>query len=409
VSVRGSVFCRGCSKPLASPVLSLGKQPLSNKLPELSASGADPVYPLEFRVCSECGLGQIGEYVSPHDIFDDYTYFSSTSASWLEHAKSFAVDIAERLELGNNELVVEVASNDGYLLQYFQELGCQVLGIEPAKNVALAANKKGINTEISFFGEKVAQELIERRLIPKLVVCNNVMAHVPDLNDFLSGLALLINNGAIVSVEAPSMLVMLRDNLFDTIYHEHFSYLSATSVNFLATRHNIKLFDIEEISTHGGSYRFWIGPMESKQSSEVAKILNDEEQFGILTDSVQLEFARRSKEAIANFAVWCRNQRKPLIGYGAAAKATVLLNASGISTNEIVAIVDNSTSKQNRMVPGVRIPILEAKEVFSRSRGNLVIFPWNIAVEIAAQIKMEFPNFNGEVWIPLPGMKKIEN
>lgn len=409
MSVRGSVFCRGCSKPLASPVLSLGKQPLSNKLPELSASGADPVYPLEFRVCSECGLGQIGEYVSPHDIFDDYTYFSSTSASWLEHAKSFAVDIAERLELGNNELVVEVASNDGYLLQYFQELGCQVLGIEPAKNVALAANKKGINTEISFFGEKVAQELIERRLIPKLVVCNNVMAHVPDLNDFLSGLALLINNGAIVSVEAPSMLVMLRDNLFDTIYHEHFSYLSATSVNFLATRHNIKLFDIEEISTHGGSYRFWIGPMESKQSSEVAKILNDEEQFGILTDSVQLEFARRSKEAIANFAVWCRNQRKPLIGYGAAAKATVLLNASGISTNEIVAIVDNSTSKQNRMVPGVRIPILEAKEVFSRSRGNLVIFPWNIAVEIAAQIKMEFPNFNGEVWIPLPGMKKIEN
>jgi hypothetical protein len=390
-------------------VLSLGKQPLSNKLPELSASGADPVYPLEFRVCSECGLGQIGEYVSPNDIFDDYTYFSSTSASWLEHAKSFAVDIAERLELGNNELVVEVASNDGYLLQYFQELGCQVLGIEPAKNVALAANKKGINTEISFFGEKVAQELIERRLIPKLVVCNNVMAHVPDLNDFLSGLALLINNGAIVSVEAPSMLVMLRDNLFDTIYHEHFSYLSATSVNFLATRHNIKLFDIEEISTHGGSYRFWIGPMESKQSSEVAKILNDEEQFGILTDSVQLEFARRSKEAIANFAVWCRNQTKPLIGYGAAAKATVLLNASGISTNEIVAIVDNSTSKQNRMVPGVRIPILEAREVFSRSRGNLVIFPWNIAVEIAAQIKMEFPNFNGEVWIPLPGMKKIEN
>lgn len=390
-------------------MLSLGNQPLSNKLPRLNTPTPDPVFPLEFRVCSKCSLGQIGEYVSPFDIFNEYTYFSSTSASWLEHAKSFAQETTRQLELGVGDLVIEVASNDGYLLQYFQELDCQVLGIEPAQNVAFAANEKGINTEVSFFGKKVAHELIQRKLIPKLVVCNNVMAHVPDLSDFLTGLALLIQKGAVVSVEAPSMLVMLRDNLFDTIYHEHFSYLSATSVNFLASQHNIRLIDIEEISTHGGSYRFWLGSVDSEESPSVAKILVKEEEFGILDHSVHSEFAEKSKKAIADFTLWCRNQKKPLIGYGAAAKATVLLNASGISVNEIVAIADNSPSKQNRMVPGVRIPILRAKDVFLRSQGNLVIFPWNIAIEIAAQIRVEFPNYIGEVWIPLPGMKKLAN
>ena len=406
---RGIEICRGCSGELGNLVLSLGNQPLSNELPKLHSGGIDSTFPLEFRVCSKCGLGQIGEFVSPHEIFSDYTYFSSTSSSWLEHAKTFANSASRRLGLATDDLVIEIASNDGYLLQYFKELGNRVLGIEPAKNVAQVANNRGISTEVTFFGEKAARDLIERNLIPKLIVCNNVMAHVPDLNDFVSGLVLLIRKGAVVSVEAPSMQVMLRDNFFDTIYHEHFSYLSATSVNFLALHHGINLFDIESISTHGGSYRYWLGPQELEQSEEVRLALLEETRFGISNISVLADFAEKSKAAIDNFALWCKSQAEPLIGYGAAAKATVLLNAAGITSKEISAIVDNSTSKQNRMVPGVRIPILAAREVFAISKGNLVIFPWNIASEITGQIRAEFPDFKNEIWVPLPNLQKILN
>ena len=407
MSSRGTKICRGCSKELAREVLSLGNQPLSNELPILGSQELDPIFPLELRICIGCGLGQVGEFVSPKEIFSNYTYFSSTSKTWLSHASAFANQVSKQMLLNSDDLVLEIASNDGYLLQYFKELGCQVLGIEPAENVALVANAKGIKTEVAFFGKTTAEKLIKRNLIPRLVVCNNVMAHVPDLNDFIEGLALLIEAGAVVSVEAPSMMVMLRDNLFDTIYHEHFSYLSAISVDFLTSIFNVQLFDIEKIPTHGGSYRYWLGNMNLKKSKNVDEVINEEREFGLLKDNVQADFSRNSINAISNFAKWCKSQNNPLVGYGAAAKATVLLNASGISLEEIEAIVDNSPSKQNRMVPGVRIPILEAKKVFSNAKGNLVIFPWNIANEIALSIKTDFPEFTGEVWAPLPKLNRI--
>jgi hypothetical protein len=408
MSSRGTKICRGCSKELAREVLSLGNQPLSNELPMLGTKEIDSVFPLELRICNNCGLGQVGEFVSPKEIFSNYTYFSSTSKTWLSHASAFAQQVSKQMLLNSDDLVVEIASNDGYLLQYFKELGCQVLGIEPAENVALVANLKGIKTEVAFFGKNTAENLIQRNLIPKLVVCNNVMAHVPDLTDFIEGLALLIEAGAVVSVEAPSLKIMLRDNLFDTIYHEHFSYLSAISVDFLTSNFNVQLFNIEKIPTHGGSYRYWLGNMNLKKSKNVDDAKDEEREFGLLKDSVHEDFSRNSINAISNFTKWCRSQKYPLVGYGAAAKATVLLNASGISFGEIEAIVDNSPSKQNRMVPGVRIPILDAKEVFSNAKGNLVIFPWNIANEIALSIENDFPEFTGEVWAPLPKLNRIQ-
>jgi SAM-dependent methyltransferase len=407
MTTRGSSICRSCSNLLEGYILNLGKQPLSNALPRLESSDVDALFPLEFRICKVCGLGQIGEYVSPSDIFSEYTYFSSTSSSWLEHAKKFAEDCAKNLEINSDDLILEVASNDGYLLQFFKELGFQVLGIEPAQNVAAEAIRKGIKTEVRFFGENTARELIAKDLIPKLVICNNVMAHVPDINDFVSGLALLIQHGATVSVEAPSMLSMLQNNFFDTIYHEHFSYLSATSVEYLANSHKIKLFDLEKIKTHGGSYRYWLGNSESNVTDKVIEALTEEKINGITTEKTHELFAINSMIAIKAFYDWCINREEPAIGYGAAAKATVLLNAAGVGPEHILAVVDNSLSKQNRRIPGVGIPIQKAETIFKHAMGDVVIFPWNIANEITNQIKNDHPTFLGEVWVALPNLRRI--
>jgi hypothetical protein len=404
---RGSKFCRGCDTSLGDVVLSLGNQPLSNALPSLDYQGLDSRFPLEFRVCSNCSLGQIGEYVSPKGIFSEYTYFSSTSSSWLEHAKNFANLATKKLNLERDDLVVEIASNDGYLLQYFQELGCQVIGIEPAKNVAKFANAKGIPTRVEFFGVESAQSLISRGEIPKLVVGNNVLAHVPDIKDFLGGLSLLAQHGAVISIEAPSMLIMLRDNLFDTIYHEHFSYLSVTSVDFLAKCHNLNLLDVQMLETHGGSYRYWLGIKESEAQPSVQAFKALELEFGISQAQTLSDFALKSNSVIKEFAEWVNAQDSPLVGYGAAAKATVLLNAAAINSERFDAVVDNAPSKQGRFIPGCRIPIKSADEVFRNTNGNLIIFPWNITTEISKSIKMDYPDFSGEIWVALPSLRKI--
>ena len=404
---RGKEFCRGCNAKLDDPVLSLGNQPLSNALPSLDFQGIDPKFPLEFRVCSQCALGQIGEFVSPEAIFSDYTYFSSTSSSWLQHAKDFSLLARQKLDLVAGDLIIEIASNDGYLLQYFQEIGCKVLGIEPAANVAEFANSKGISTRVEFFGLKAAEGLVARGEIPKLVVGNNVMAHVPDIKDIVSGLALLAKHGAVISIEAPSMLVMLRDNLFDTIYHEHFSYLSVTAVALLANNHKLSLFDVEILPTHGGSYRYWLGSEEIKPNDSVSSITTLEHSFGIGQEYVHQTFSTNSRLAIEVFGEWVDTQKRPLTGYGAAAKATVLLNAAGIRSESFSGIADNSLSKQNRFVPGCRIPIFSPEEVLPSAVGNIVIFPWNIAREINEGIKSQYPGFLGETWVALPSLTRL--
>jgi hypothetical protein len=404
---RGEVSCRSCHSLLGEVVLSLGDQPLSNALPLQNYQGIDAKFPLDFRVCSICSLGQIGEFVSPEGIFSEYTYFSSTSSTWLEHASKYSKSATEKLDLNPGDLVVEIASNDGYLLQYFQELGCKVLGIEPARNVADFANNKGIPTRVVFFGLEAAQNLVEGREIPKLVVANNVLAHVPDINDFMSGIALLASHGATISIEAPSMLVMLRDNLFDTIYHEHFSYLSVSSVEYLINRHGLQLFEVESLPSHGGSTRYWLRADHSIAHSSVEIFKNAENDFGISKASTLQEFALKSSKAIEAFSDWVSQQNLPIVGYGAAAKATVLLNAAKISRDQILGIADKSVSKQGRYVPGCRIPIFSPDEIIRRAKGNLIIFPWNIASEIRDLIKQEFTEFRNEIWVPLPELKRL--
>ncbi len=405
---RGSEFCRSCNANLSLSVLSLGDQPLSNALPRIDSQGIDPVFPLDFKVCQKCGLGQIGEFVSPEDIFSEYTYFSSTSRTWLDHAKNFSNACKENLELSAKDLVLEIASNDGYLLQYFQELDIEVLGIEPAANVAAFANSKGVPTICEFFGRDLAEKLISKGVIPKLIIANNVLAHVPNLNDFMEGLKLFANRGSVISIEAPSMLVMLQNNLFDTIYHEHFSYLSVTSILNLTKSHNLSLFNVEFLLTHGGSYRYWIGESSTAASNSVSEFLDVEKDFGILENQVLENFRRNSEEAINLFASWVNAQANPLIGYGAPAKATVLLNAANISSDKFLAICDNAAAKQNRFIPGCRIPIFSPEQVVPLAKGNLVIFPWNISKEILEELQSFYPDYAEEIWVPLPTLVRVK-
>ena len=403
---RGTFQCRSCGGNLGETLLSLGSQPLSNALVNDLSSGTDPLFPLNFKICKSCGLGQIGEYVLPQDIFSEYTYFSSASSSWLSHAEIFAKETTFDLSLSHEDLVIEIASNDGYLLQFFKELGVEVLGIEPAANVASYANSIGIPTEVKFFGEETAIELLESGYRPKLVICNNVVAHVPDINDFMLGLAKFVEHGALVSIEAPSMLTMLENNLFDTIYHEHFSYLSVHSLNALTTKFGLSLFKVEYLPTHGGSYRYWVSSSDTLIQSSVQTWLDHECSMGLLTAELGNFFASKAKKVINDFAAWVKlNSDSKIVGFGAAAKATVLLNASQIERNQILAVADNGQGKQNKAIPGCRIPILNPKDVFDLNPEKIVIFPWNIANELVSEIKSLDRNI--EIWVAVPEMNRL--
>jgi hypothetical protein len=407
MSMRGTCFCRNCNSPLENVVLALGLQPLSNALVSEGSSKTLENYPLDFRICSSCQLGQIGEYKNPDEIFQDYTYLSSTSSYWLNHARNYVELIKESGILRRNDLVIEIASNDGYLLQYFQKENYNVLGIEPAKNVAEIARNRGIPTQIEFFGKNLAIKLIEKKLSPKLVICNNVLAHVPDINDFMEGLAILIGEGAIVTIEAPSMLTLLENNLFDTIYHEHFSYLNVISVDILASKFNLHLYHVEFLESHGGSYRYWLGNEKTKRDSSVDFYLEKEKNFNFSSKVIQKNFRDNSLEAIQGFRDWCLSQQHTPIGFGAAAKATVLLNAANITASEFSVIADNSLAKQKKLIPGANIPILNPTEVFNNFSSNLIIFPWNLSKEILLEINIKYPKFKGEIWTALPRLQRI--
>jgi 2-polyprenyl-3-methyl-5-hydroxy-6-metoxy-1,4-benzoquinol methylase len=315
--------------------------------------------------------------------------------------------VQDRFDLQAGDFILEVASNDGYLLQYFQEIGCEVLGVEPAENVANIARRKKIPTDCEFFGADYSYKLISSGKFPKLVVVNNVLAHVPDINDFMAGLALLAKAGAIISIEAPSMKVMLEKNLFDTIYHEHFSYISTTAVKYLTESHGIELFDIEFLETHGGSNRYWLG-VSQEINVVVFDELKEEEKFGLRKNEVHQEFTRNSNLAIEGFKKWCSERQGRIIGYGAAAKATVLLNAAKINSNEISLIFDNAESKQRKLIPGVGVQITKPSESALENVTEIMIFPWNIATEIVESVRREFPNFTGRFWVALPELTEIK-
>jgi hypothetical protein len=405
---RGTLVCRGCEARDLTSVFDLGSQPLANELVS-SPDAPDAVFPLHLRSCGACGLGQVGEFVLPERIFSDYPYLSSVSTSWLAHATRYAHRMCADLQLTAQDRVVEVASNDGYLLKQFLSEGVQVLGVEPAANVARLAAEGGVPTIVSFFGREVARRLVTEHGHPRLVAANNVMAHVPDLDDFVGGLALLCDESTVVTVENPSYVTLLKQTQFDTIYHEHYSYLSAHAVQRLALRHALELVRVEELPTHGGSYRYWLA-REGAQSVDpsVAAIIEREVEQGLLLPQAWQEFAQRSRQTISGLRSWLDERSaagRRVAGYGAAAKGNTLLNAAGASAADLVAVVDGSAEKQGKWLPGSRVPVLLPAVLSELAATDVLVLPWNLAAEIVPLVAALAPE--AQCWAAVPAMTPL--
>jgi SAM-dependent methyltransferase len=370
----------------------------------------EPFFPLHVRVCSKCFLVQLPQLATREEIFDDYAYFSSYSDSWLEHCRKYTEMMIDRFNLGSTSRVVELASNDGYLLQYFVERQVPVLGVEPAANVAEVARKRGINTRVSFFGEKTALQLAEEGWSSDLIVANNVLAHVPDINDFVEGIRILLKRTGVATIEFPHVMKLMLENQFDTIYHEHFSYLSFTVVERIFAKHGLKLFDIQEMPTHGGSLRIFVAHEDdaSKRSSEaVQELRRREEKAEFLTLAPYLAFNERvieTKRRLLSFLIEAKERGKHIVGYGAPAKGNTLLNYCGVRTDFLDYTVDKSPAKQGHLLPGVRIPV-HSPDMISKTKPDYVlILPWNIKDEVMHQMDY-IRRWGGQFVVPIPEVK----
>ena len=407
----GQSQCRSCGTTLAHTFVDLGMSPLANSYikPE-QRNRMEPFYPLHVYVCTACLLVQLEQFSSPHDIFSDYAYFSSFSDSWLAHAKRYVDMIADRFQLGRDSKVVEIASNDGYLLQNFVARGVPVLGVEPAANVAEVAKQKGINTRVAFFGEKTACDLVADGWGADLIIGNNVLAHVPDLNDFVKGLKVLLKPTGLVTMEFPHVVQLMEQNQFDTIYHEHFSYFSFLAVEKVFARHGMTLFDVEELPTHGGSLRIYARHAQdsSKPIGARAQDLKAREEkagFGrldhYLSFGPQVEAAKRKLLA---FLIAAKQEGKRVVGYGAPAKGNTLLNYCGVRTDLIDYTVDRSPHKQSHFLPGVHIPIHSPEKVRETRPDYLLILPWNLREEVMEQMAF-IRDWGGKFVVPIPEVK----
>lgn len=407
----GRSQCRACGAGLEHTFVDLGMSPLANSYikPE-QLNRMEPFYPLHAYVCEKCLLVQLEQFTAPGDIFSDYAYFSSFSDSWLAHAKAYVNMIVERFGLDQKTKVIEIASNDGYLLQNFVARGIPVLGVEPAANVAEVAKKKGINTRVAFFGEKTAIDLREDGWSADLIIGNNVLAHVPDLNDFVEGLKILLKPSGLITMEFPHLLQLMEQNQFDTIYHEHFSYFSFLAVEQVFERHGMKLFDVEELPTHGGSLRMYACHADdaSKHIEARAKELKSREQaagFGQL--SHYLSFGPQveaTKRKLLSFLISARQEGKRVVGYGAPAKGNTLLNYCGVRTDLIDYTVDRSPHKQSHFLPGVHIPIYAPEKIRETRPDYLLILPWNLREEVMQQMAY-VREWGAKFVVPIPEVK----
>jgi SAM-dependent methyltransferase len=399
--------CRLCSSPLTCTFVDLGASPLANSYLETSQlDEGERFYPLHVRVCEQCLLVQLPMLASPGEIFSEYAYFSSYSDSWVEHARRYVELVAERFDLDQSSQVLEVASNDGYLLQFFQARGVRTLGIEPAANVAAAATERGIETVVDFFGERLALELLERGLTPDLIVGNNVLAHVPDVHDFVEGLRRILRPDGVVTMEFPHLLRLIEERQFDTIYHEHFSYFSLGSAQRLFAAHGLRIFDVEELPTHGGSLRIYVGHHDGPHQPEPAtgELEVMEREAGLEQLATYLRFdeeARAAKRDLLSFLIEAKRSGKSVVAYGAAAKGVTLLNFCGIGSDFIDYVVDRSPHKQGRFLPGVRLPIHAPERIEQTRPDVLLILPWNLAQEIAEQMAI-VRSWGCELVVPIP-------
>ena len=400
--------CRFCHSPLTQSFVDLGMSPLCQdhvKPEELNRM--EPFYPLHAYVCSNCFLVQLDEFVAPSDIFNDYAYFSSYSDSWLQHAKRYSEQIIERLGIGTGKLVAELASNDGYLLQNFVERGIPVLGVEPAANVAEYAIKRGIRTETKFFGLNTAKELVSKYGKADLLIGNNVLAHVPDINDFVSGMKEFLAADGVITMEFPHLLRLVEGNQFDTIYHEHFSYLSFTTVEKIFKSHGLVLFDVDELPTHGGSIRIYARHKEDidKEITErVVNLLLEEETIGMSSLSFYADFEQKVKDTkrrILEFLIAAKKEGKSVAGYGAPGKGNTLLNYCGIRTDFIDYTVDRNPHKQGNFLPGTLIPIYSPDKIKETKPDYVFILPWNLKEEIMANMSF-IGDWGGKFVIPIP-------
>jgi 2-polyprenyl-3-methyl-5-hydroxy-6-metoxy-1,4-benzoquinol methylase len=408
-------LCRFCHAPLSRTFADLGVSPIANAfLNPAQLNKMEPFYPLHAYVCEACLLVQLEDFETPEHIFNDqYAYFSSYSDTWLEHARRYTEMIASRLGLSQNSFVVEIASNDGYLLQYFVEKGIPVLGIEPSGNVANVAKAKGIDTLVEFLTANSAQQLVSKRRKADLVLGNNVLAHVPALNDFVEGLRILLSEHGVITMEFPHLLCLIRENQFDTIYHEHFSYFSFLAVTRIFAKHGLRIFDVDRLSTHGGSLRIYATHEASNRWDEqasVATLLAEERQAGlndIASYSNFSEQVNRTKLDLLKFLIDIKRAGKKVVGYGAPAKGNTLLNFCGIRNDILDFTVDKSPQKQGMFLPGTHVPIATPEKIFETKPDYVLILPWNLRDEIAKQMS-GIAAWGGKFVVPIPRVRVLD-
>ena len=380
--------CRHCGSPLIKEVIDLGHQPPSNAyLTAEQLALPEVTYPLKVFVCTQCWLVQLPAHAAAEELFTaDYAYFSSTSTSWCAHAERFVTAASERLGLGSESLVVELASNDGYLLQYVQQRGIPCLGIEPTRATAEAARAKGIETIERFFGVALAEELEPA----DLVVANNVLAHVPDINDFVAGIARLLKPEGRASIEFPHLLRLLEGNQFDTIYHEHYSYLSLRVVQRIAAAAGLDVVDVEKLGTHGGSLRLWLSHQGAEEPTmAVDTVLDAEATAGLESLAAYADFQQRAeaaKHGLLEFLLSAKREGRRVLGYGAAAKGNTLLNYAGIRADLLPAVADRAPSKQGKLLPGSHILVISPEQLATEAADALLVLPWNLIEELRQQL-----------------------
>ena len=409
----GYCKCRFCGTQLQHSFVDLGMSPLcqTHISPE-QLNHMEPFYPLHAYVCHECFLVQLDEYVAPGNIFSDYAYFSSYSDSWVEHARRYTVAMTQRFALGAKCQVIEIASNDGYLLQHFVRSGIPVLGIEPADNVAKVAREKGIATTVRFFGRETARAVALETGQADLLLGNNVLAHVPDLNDFVAGMKLLLKARGVITMEFPHLYRLMERNQFDTIYHEHFSYFSFFTVEKVFAAHGLTLFDVEELDTHGGSLRIFARHVDNDAlpvSANVVALRQREldEGFARLdTYSAFAEQVRETKRAILQFLIGAKRAGKAVVGYGAPGKGNTLLNYCGIRQDFVDYTVDRSPYKQGKFTPGTRIPIYDPERIRQTRPDYVFILPWNLTEEITGQMAY-IRKWGGKFVVPIPEVRVL--
>lgn len=406
--------CRSCGTPLEHTFCNLGLSPISNSFVRLENKNKPEVFhPLCARVCHKCWLVQLeGGLESEHHFHGDYAYFSSFSEGWLRHAKTYVSMMIERFDLNSESHVIEIASNDGYLLQYFVERKISCLGIEPTANTAEAARKKGVDTQESFFGVETAQKIRSESIQADLLLGNNVLAHVPDINDFVSGMPLVLKPEGVITLEFPHLLEQIKYNQFDTIYHEHYSYLSLQALIPIFERASLQIFDVERLPTHGGSLRVFVCHTSSKHKlmPAVQSCLQEEINMGLQNLATYENFAEKvnkTKRELLSFLIKAKKDGKTIAAYGAAAKGNTLLNYCGISTDFIGCVADKNPVKQGCLLPGSHIPVVAPEFIESMKPDYLLVLPWNIKNEVIKQMSV-IRTWGGKFVVPIPTVEVIE-